>query len=313
MNCTARMAVIVNPTAGRGAAAKALPRIRKLLAAGFGETDIVYYLTAARGEAEELARIAIAAGASLVVAVGGDGTLHEVANAILETAGEEVVLGLIPFGTGNDFARGVGLRGDLGHVTGALAGGVPRGIDIGEIDGAGLAGKRRFLVAAGIGFVADTARTVNEGVRGLTGPAAYIYGAVKTLRGFSPVELTVSFDGKPPETLGCMLMSISNVATTGGGIKIAPDARPDDGLFDVCLVSQISKAKLLSKLPAAFAGKHVDDPAVTMLRASRVEVGTRTPCQLWIDGEVQGETPAKFTIRPGALRMMLPASYRPAP
>ena len=284
-------------------------QIRHRLAERFRE-DIVYFYTGARGQGEDLADAAIAGGASLIIAIGGDGTLHEVANAILKSTSAGLTLGLIPFGTGNDFALGVGLASGLDGAIEALASGQPHAVDVGLIEGVGLGDGRKFLVAAGIGFVADTARTVNEGVRGLSGPAAYVYGAVKTLRTFSPVEVTVSFDGRNPETLEAMLMSISNVATTGGGIKIAPGAEPDDGLFDICLVRKISKARLLAKLPAAFVGKHVGDPAVTMLRATRIEVSTRTPCQLWIDGEVLGATPARFTILPKALRMMLPARSR---
>ena len=309
----ARIAIIANPTAGRSAAGRALPQIRRALAQSARSGEVAYYTTSERGEGETLARSAIAAGASLIVACGGDGTLYEVANAVLAAENPRLVLGLIPFGTGNDFARAVGLRGDLDIAMEALVSGEQRAIDAGMIEGEGLVSPRRFLVAAGIGFVADTARTVNAGIRGLTGPAAYVWGAIKTLRGFQPVHMNVAFDGEAPVEMHSMLMSISNVATTGGGIRIAPDATPDDGFFDVCIARQMSKARLLSKLPAAFAGRHVHDPDVTIRKSRLIEVTTRTPCQLWIEGEVQGTTPARFTIQPGALQVMLPRSSSSRP
>ncbi len=301
------IAVVVNPTAGRGAALRALPLIQSALKERGKSAE--YFQTSERGHAEELAKLAIESGSRLIVAVGGDGTLHEVTNAILKSGRDDVTLGLIPFGTGNDFARGVGLGGDLTHVITALVDGVRHRIDIGEIVGVGLNGTRNFLVAAGVGFVADTAKTVNEGIRGLTGPAAYIYGAIRTLRHFTPIELSMSLDGAPAQQLAAMLLSISNVATTGGGIRIAPKALPDDGLLDLCLVAKISKFKLMQKLPGAFLGKHVGDPSVTMLRAKTIDIKTSVPVQLWIDGEVMGMTPARVQIREAALPMMLPDSY----
>ncbi len=299
-----RIALIINPTAGRGRAGRAIPAIRNSFESH--NADTTYYYTSARGEGEWLAKQAIEAGAEVAVAVGGDGTLHEVTNAVMSAPKGSVALGLIPFGTGNDFARGVGLYGDLQKACDAVVTGRLHHIDIGWIEGTGLGSGRWFLVAAGLGFVADIAKTVNEGVRFLHGAPAYIFGAAKTLRHLEPFPLSVAIDGEPVDMPLATLISVSNVETTGGGLKIAPNASPEDGALDICLVGEISRGELLKQLPHVAKGTHIHHPAVRMVRAKSIEIVTKTPKALWIDGEVVGETPASFTIHQGALPMMLP-------
>src|SRR5579862_5543970 len=142
--------LIINSTAGRGRCAKALPRIRQLLSKE--GVEATYLFTSGRGDAERLATGAIAKGAPLVVAVGGDGTLHEVANAVLKTGQQNATLGLIPFGTGNDFARAVGLFESVETACKALSTGERTAIDVGTVEGTGLQRPYYFLVAAGVGF-----------------------------------------------------------------------------------------------------------------------------------------------------------------
>lgn len=240
------------------------------------------------------------------MAVGGDGTLHEVANAILKAGDPDATLGLIPFGTGNDFARGVGLFGGIEKACLTLALGKTARLDVGTVEGSGIEQPYYFLVASGVGFVADTAKTVNEGVRWLHGAPAYVYGALRTLKSFQPLPLTIQFDEEAPRSRETMLVSISNVATTGGGMRIAPGARPDDGCLDICLVSRIAKSDLVKQLPGVFAGRHVNHPAVSMYKAGTICIETEKPAQLWIDGEVIGATPAKFSVKPAMLPFMLP-------
>ncbi len=300
------LALVVNPTAGRGAAGRALAAINRLSSERFDQ-PVRFFVTQRSGDGERLALEALAEGAEIVAAVGGDGTLHEVANALQSsTVSRSASLALIPFGTGNDFARAVNLRGTLASVIDAIAAGERRMIDVGIIESPSLPAPRRFLVAAGIGFVADTAHTVNTQIKFLTGPAAYVYGACKTLKLFQPVKARLSFDGGETAASELSLVSVSNVATTGGGIRIAPDASPSDGLFDVCLVESLPKFQLITKLPLAFQGRHIHDASVKMIRCAQLEIETETPCALWIDGEVTGTTPVTFRIQPAALPMMLP-------
>ena len=294
--------VIVNPTAGRGRAGKQVPEIRRLL--GDKAANWTWLYTLGRGDAETLARESAQAGCPLIVAVGGDGTLHEVVNGVLGTG---AAVGLIPFGTGNDFARALGLYGSLETACRALTEGATKRIDVGVIEGEGTGGPRHFLVLTGTGFDARTAQTVNAGIRGLSGPLAYVWGAILTLREFTPFALTLTLDSGPPRRTQAMFVSFANAETTGGGMKIAPGALVDDGYLDVCLVETVSKPTLLFQLSQVFSGKHVRHPAVSMLRARSLRVEADPPQPLLIDGEVCGTTPATVHLLPGALPFRVPA------
>lgn len=296
--------LIVNPTAGRGHAGKQVREIATRLRQ-YGLTDIVWRHTTARGHACALAREAAQQGVPLVVAVGGDGTLHEVVNGLLGTSSS---LGLIPFGTGNDFARALGLHGDLDAACRAAAQGSTRLFDVGTVLGQGMDSPRHFLVICGTGYVAQTARTVNAGIRFLSGAAAYVLGAILTLRTFRPFQLTLTLDDAPPQVSSAMFVSLCNTETTGGGMKIAPGARADDGLLDICLVRAVPKTTLLYQLTQVFAGRHVGHPAVSMLRASRVRLDADPPQPLLIDGEVVGTTPATVTLTRHVLAVKVAAT-----
>jgi YegS/Rv2252/BmrU family lipid kinase len=294
-------AVIVNPTAGRGQAGKQIGRVRELL--GARAEDWSWYFTEARGDAERMARDSALAGAPVVIAVGGDGTLHEVANGIL---GTHSTLGLIPFGTGNDLARALGLYNNLEAACRAITEGDTIHVDVGVLEGAGTDGPRHFLVLSGTGFDARTAQTVNEGIRWISGAAAYVIGAVATLAKFEPFNLTIATDGGQTLQRKAMFVSIANAPTTGGGMLIAPGAEVDDGMLDICLAGEVSKPTLLYQLTQVFKGDHVKHPAVTMLRASSVEIDADPPQPLLIDGEVIGTTPARISLLPNALPMKVP-------
>ena len=294
--------LIINPTAGRGKAGKQVPEIRRLL--GAKAVNWTWHYTQKSGDATALAHEAAQNGVPLIVAVGGDGTLHEVANGVLGTG---ATVGLIPFGTGNDFARALGLYGSLETACAALTSGVVRHIDMGVIEGEGTGGPRHFLVLSGTGYDARTARTVNEGIRHLSGPLAYVWGAILTLRTFEPFALTLTLDDDPPRHVEAMFVSFANAETTGGGMKIAPGAVVDDGWLDICLVESVPKLTLLYELTQVFSGKHVNHPAVTMVRARTISVDADPPQPLLIDGEVCGTTPAKITLLPGVLPFMVPA------
>ena len=296
MDSAAEAVVIVNPTAGRGRAGKEAREIRRLL--GPKASGWVWQHTQKRGDGEHLARAAAEAGTPLVVAVGGDGTLHEVVNGVL---GTEATVGLIPFGTGNDLARALGLFGDLERACRALTEGRTKRIDVGVIEGRGTDGPRHFLALTGTGFDARTAQTVNAGIRGLSGPLAYVWGAVLTLKDFVPFALTLTLDGGETQRTEAMFVSFANAPTTGGGMLIAPGATVDDGFLDICLVETVSKPALLFQLSQVFSGKHVNHPAVTMLRARSLTVDADPPQPLLIDGEVCGTTPATIKLLAGGV------------
>jgi diacylglycerol kinase (ATP) len=302
MDSLPRCSIIVNPNAGRGQAGRKVSAVRGLL--GRYGADVRWLFTTAPGDAEAMARKAVEDGDKLVIAMGGDGTIHEVANGVL--GAKDVVVGLIPFGTGNDLARALGLFGNVEIACGALLDGVCRTVDVGELEGQGTGGKRHFLAVAGAGFDAHTARTVNSGVRFLSGAPAYVYGAVATLIGFQPFDITLTIDTGEVIRTPAMFATIANSSTTGGGMKIAPDADVSDGLFDICLVSAVPKLTLLHQLTKVFDGAHVNHPAVRIVRTSSVTIEADPPQPLLIDGEVLGTTPVTARVLPGALRVMAP-------
>ncbi len=293
--------LIVNPTAGRGKAGRQVPEIKALL--GDAARDWQWRFTEKSGDAATLAHLAAAAGTRLVVAVGGDGTLHEVMNGVLGTG---ATVGLIPYGTGNDFARALGLYGSLEVACRTLVSGRVERVDVGVIEGAGTGGPRHFLVLAGTGYDARTAQTVNSGIRFLSGPLAYVWGAVLTLAKFTPFTLTLTLDSDPPRVLKSMFVSFANAETTGGGMKIAPGAVVDDGCLDVCLVAEVSKPTLLYNLTQIFSGRHLRCSAVSLHRARSLTVNADPPQPLLIDGEVLGTTPATVRVLPGALPFLVP-------
>lgn len=289
--------IIVNPTAGRGRAGKSIDAIKKLLPVAPYEWE--WYQTTRPGDAEAAARASVIKGVEFIVAVGGDGTLHEVVNGVL---GSNATIGLIPFGTGNDLARALGLYGSLEIACDALVNGPTVRADVGKIRGHGTEDERHFLVICGTGFIASTAKTVNQGVRFLSGALAYVWGAIVTLWHFKPFILTVRTEHGERCTTA-MFVSVSNVATTGGGMQIAPDAAMNDGVLDICLVAKVGKIALLRQLANVFKGTHVNHPAVEMIQAQRIELIADPPQPLLIDGEVLGTTPATISILPGALKI----------
>ena len=293
--------IIVNPTAGRGEAGRSIPKIRTAL--GAYASQWTWLFTKGSGDAETFAREAAGRGDTLVVAVGGDGTLHEVANGVL---GSDTAVGLIPFGTGNDVARALGLFGSLEQACAAITGGRTMAVDVGVVEGDGTNGQRHFLVLAGAGFDSRTAQRVNSGLRWIKGAAAYVLGAILTLRTFEPFDLTLTIDTGEIIKTKAMFVSLANTANTGGGMILAPGASVTDGQLDICVVSKVSKRVLLYELGRVFKGNHVLNPAVRMVKTASATVTAEPPQPLLIDGEVIGSTPLKVGILPGALKMRVP-------
>jgi YegS/Rv2252/BmrU family lipid kinase len=251
-----------------------------------------------------MARDAANAGVSLAVCVGGDGTFHETANGIL---GSDTTIGLIPFGTGNDLARALGLFGSVQRACDAIKSGVVRKIDVGVVRGTGFEGPRHFFVICGTGFDAKTAQTVNSGIRFISGAPAYIWGSLVTLAKFEPFELTVTTETET-RNLQAMFVSVANAATTGGGMLIAPGAVVDDGFLDLCVVGKVSKATLAYQLTQVFSGAHTRHPAVSMIRGKEITLDALPAQPLLIDGEVIGTTPASISVIPQALSILVPTS-----
>jgi diacylglycerol kinase (ATP) len=285
-----RALVIVNPAAGRGRAAHSWARVTRHVRVS---SDVECVTTSAPGHARELARDAARRGVPRVVAVGGDGTVSEVANGL---AGTEVTLGVVPAGTGNDFSRALGLPTAPEQAFSLALERPPRAVDLGHLRvGQGTAW---FVNVAGCGFDAEVLRRIAGAAR-LPGALAYFTGILRTLIALRPRPMRLTIDGRAVERRA-VGMAVANGPRYGGGMLIAPRAVIDDGLFEVCVVGAINAIQLLALLPSLYAGTHGRHAAVEFFRCREVAVdGDAVECQA--DGELLGALPASFSIRPRAL------------
>jgi len=303
---------VLNPVAGRGRAARLRGELQRALAreaesfwrdaAGLGgDTPVVDIVeTAAPGEAQVLARRAADRGALTVVAAGGDGTFGEVASGL---AGSRTRLALVPLGTGNDFAHALGIGRDIASAVHIAFNGRPRRIDLGELRCS--AGARTFLNAAGCGFDAAVGERVNRGYPFLRGSAVYVAAVLGAIRSLRPVATRVTVDGRTWTGMSTLSV-VSNGPSFGGGMRIAPGAKPDDGVLEVCVVSAAGRFEFVCHFPRVYRGTHVDHPKVTMLRGQHVTLEGDEPVPMLVDGDLFGSTPAEIRVMPGALEVLVP-------
>jgi diacylglycerol kinase (ATP) len=293
------IAVVANPASGRGKGGRLIPRVDALLRS----LGVDHHLQISRSAAdpERLAREAAAGGAEIIAALGGDGHAGACANGIIGTG---TALALIPAGTGNDFARHLGLnRKDPLAAAGLLASPVTRTIDVAHVDTAERG--RYYLNVAGAGFDSEVNAYANR-VRVLTGTLKYVFSTFVTLARFTAGEFTVRVDGDD-HSLPAMMIAVANATSYGGGMLVAPDASVDDGALDVCVIGEMRKSSFVRSFPKVFKGRHVDHPAVRMFRGEKVEISADRPFLVYADGEFVGSTPATFTVHPGALRVVVPS------
>ncbi|HUF07218.1 MAG TPA: diacylglycerol kinase family protein [Candidatus Binatia bacterium] len=287
--------VIVNPTAGGGRAARLVPWLRERLAS---RPEAALHVTRRAGEGEELAAEALGQGHDRIVAVGGDGTVQEVVNGLLSTS-SGVELGIVPVGTGNDLARSVGLPVDAAEAWRVAIGRSTRTIDAARArngDGA----ERWFASAGGIGFDAQVAAAM-AGRRGRgAGRAGYLLTTLSELRRFENRRVQITVDDERT-TRDVLFVAVANGAFYGGGMRIAPDARVDDGRLDVCVVGDISRLTVLRELPNLYRGTHVRHPSVTMLAGRTIEIDGDGGTRAHLDGEPFGTLPLDVRIEPRSL------------
>lgn len=285
--------VIANPTAGGGRARRAARAATAALAQSGLPAELLF--SREPGDAAVLARRAVAEGAAAVVACGGDGTIAEVLPALAETG---VPLGVLPAGTANDFARGLGIPLQLSGAIDILVRGRPRAVDL------GFAGDRLFCTVAAFGFDAEVSQAMVEGRVPIAGTLGYVYACLRQLPVFQPP--TVRLSGEFGQIEGpVLLVATGNTRSYGGGMKIVPAADPFDGKLDICIVSPVSRWTVMAVLPRVFSGSHVNHPAVRMVRSSWLQIDTGESRVLLADGEHLTRTPARIETRPGALDVIL--------
>jgi diacylglycerol kinase (ATP) len=298
---------LVNPAAGNGSAGRRWPEVAHQ-AAGVGLAGDAL-LSERRGHLGELAREAAEGGATLLVVVGGDGSIHEVANGLTGLADAPPVA-VIPRGTGGDFVRTFGIPGDVAGAARVALDGETIAVDLGRVTYRAWNGTEEtalFANVASAGMSGAIAQRANDTSKALGAKASYLWATLAVFKGWSAVETRLTVDGEARS--GPMFdVVVANGRFFGGGMKMCPDALPGDGLFDVVTIGDVTKRDLVVTMPKIYRGTHLPHPKAEALRGRVVTVETDEPVPVELDGEQPGTTPATFEVLPGALRLRVPAA-----
>ncbi len=301
---SAKTAFLVNPASAAGATGRRWPELSQL-AAQLG-LEGKAYVSESPGHLGALARQALADGASLLVVVGGDGSVNEVANGIAGREGVE--LGIIPRGTGWDFARSLGIPHGVRDAVAVARDGRARAIDLGRVSFRSWAGREEtayFANVASAGMSGAVARRANKTSKALGGKASYLWATLAVFARWRNGELTVRVDDERRSALMSDVI-VANGPYLGGGMKMCPQASPDDGLLDVLLIGDVTKRDLALALPKIYRGTHLPHPKAELLRGASVSVEAAEHVPIQLDGEQPGTTPAHFGVVTGGLRVRVP-------
>lgn len=305
--------MFVNPSAGAGRAG----RKAAVVAAAFRQRNFAVQISETRS-AEDLRRQAseaITRGFTTLIAMGGDGTLQALAQPAV---GNAVTLGVIPAGGGNDFAAALGIPGDLTRAVEIIVRGESRAVDLMCVraqaattpDGA-VPGKTTayYLGGGGVGLDAEAVQLANVRFAHWPGRLRYVASALAALRKFSGAEVRVDLVAPQPAIIEkrLLLAALLNTPSFGGGLRVAPDARMDDGLGEVVLLETLRRWEVAALLPRLLWSGELRTRRATRLRASRIKIAASVPIKFQGDGEILCATPLEIEVLPGALRILAPA------
>ena len=241
---------------------------------------------------------------SLLVVIGGDGTVNEVANGV---AGTDTELAVLPCGTGQDFGRTHGIPDRFDHAVRVALDGQTRTIDLGRV-ALGDGTTRFFANVGSAGMSGAVAQRANAMTKRFGGRATFFYALTREFLAWQNTRVTVELDNGVQRDGPMHDVIVANGNFHGGGMKLAPDAGQDDGLFDVVTIGDVSKLDFLTTAPKLYSGRYLSHPKVELLRSSSVAVSATEPLPLEVDGEPIGATPARFEVVPAALRLRVPAA-----
>ncbi len=289
-----RLYFIVNPISGSGRAAAEFEKVAAILQRrGIPYTALT---TEYPRHATELAKMAVEKGEPLVAAVGGDGTVNEVASALI---GTDTALCVLPFGTGNDFTKVMGFPADPEKAVENLLHGTIRRADACQ------ANEFYFINVAGLGFDVDVLVKTLKYKQRFRGMTPYLLGIFDALSHLRTLHMTIEHDGKTEKCEG-IILSVGNGQYIGGGMRAVPMGDPFDGYLDVCYVDKASVPRFLWLLPRFIKGKHMGCSIVHHFRTQEVRVSCEEECILNLDGDLESGTPVTFRVLPGALKVLLP-------
>lgn len=295
------VALLVNPSAGGGRALKKLPAVEAELT----RLGVPFRVTRTESirHAIELATAAADAG-EVATPLSGDGLVGAVATAL--RGRDDAVMGILPGGRGNDFARAMGIGTDPIVACRLLADGVPTPIDVGEVVSEGTnAPGRTFVGIASVGFDSVANKIANE-APSVLGPMVYAYAALRAMGTFRPTTFDVTV-GRERRTFQGWSIAAANGKAYGGGMYAAPEARLDDGEIDAIMFSPRSRLDFIACLRDVFKGTHLEREAIAMLRGAEVRIAADRPFTVYADGDPIGELPVTVRAVPGAIRVLLPA------
>ena len=296
----AKTVFLVNPASANGKTGKRWAQIARAAHAAGLRGEAVF--SERRGQLRELAREAADEGANLLVVVGGDGTVHEVVNGVAGREGVE--LALIPRGTGWDFARTHGVPKRLDEALRIAREGEARAFDLGwaTYRSDGVDGSAWFANMASVGMSGAVAAKANATTKALGGKTSYLLALAAVFARWKNVRLNVAVDDERREALmeDCIVALGRYLA---GGMMITPDAEPDDGLFDVLVIGDMTRSELVRVMPKIYRGTHLPHPKGEVLRGTTVTIDADEPMPIQLDGEQPGTTPTRFKVVPSAIRL----------
>ncbi len=287
---------IVNPAAGRGKCFRIWTRFEEVLQekANF---PYAVRLTRNKGDAKKFSATALQEGFERIISVGGDGTLNEIVNGVVTA---KIILGILPFGTGNDLAHALNLSLDFSQLMKALVSPTIRNIDLVKIN------QDYFINASGIGIDGYVVKHIDSRpmIKKL-GKIGYMLSAFQTLMQYHPVQLNVTIDGENRVLSNVWILAMANGPYFGGGMKICPDASLTDGLLDLCMVQNLTKLSFLKLFPLVYSGRHVQQHQyVTTLKAKKVTFDSPAHLVLQMDGEIKESTSVTVEVIPGAIQLI---------
>jgi YegS/Rv2252/BmrU family lipid kinase len=296
--------VIVNPASANGSTGRSWPGLAAKISTYFGQFTCAF--TKASGDAKEIAANAANEGRKLIIACGGDGTISETVNGLLN-ADKEAELGILPHGSGGDFSKSLELPRRFEDAARALAKGRPKLIDVGQATFINTKLKeesRYFINVASFGMGGEVVKRSESTNKTFGGTAAYAYATLTTTLSYEFPEVFLECDEKAPQRWSIASVIIGNGRYFGGGMKIAPNATLDDELLDIIVIKELSKISILSNAHHLYSGTHLDLPYVAATKVKKITarpIDPKTLVRLEIDGEYIGKLPATFQISPKKL------------
>jgi diacylglycerol kinase (ATP) len=299
---------VVNPASANGSTGRRWPEIAtRAAAAGLHGATL---MSERPGDVATLTERAVADGASVVVVVGGDGTVFEAVNGLVRSgAADGVELAVLSRGTGTDFARSLRLPKEIDEAVDVARSGKARAIDLGRAEYVAWDGTKAeacFANFGGAGISGAIASRANSTSKAMGGRLSFVWATVAVFARWKSTEITVAVDDE--RRSGRMFeVLVMNGDYTAGGMWAAPEAEPDDGLFDVLLIGDVTKADFVVTFPKIYRGTHLAHPKIESLRGATVTVEAVKPLPIALDGEQPGTTPVTFSIVPRAIRVRVPA------